>query len=109
MPEVMDWRHLTANDSYLVLASDGIFESLSPQNVCDLLRDENVRVNEMSKSSCSCPSSSSLAHRIAEEAYEKGSGDNLSAIVIPLNLTDICQETPWTEVILEDQPFGAVE
>ncbi|KAH7836737.1 hypothetical protein Vadar_004967 [Vaccinium darrowii] len=109
VPEVMDWRHLTPNDSYLVLASDGIFESLSPHNVCDLLRDENVRVNEMSKSSCACPSSSSLADRIAEEAYEKGSGDNLSAIVIPLNLTDICQETPWTEVILEDQPFGAVE
>ncbi|XP_058197311.1 probable protein phosphatase 2C 51 isoform X1 [Rhododendron vialii] len=89
VPEVIDWRHLTANDSYLVVASDGIFESLSPQNVCDLLRDADVQVNEMSKSSDSCSSSSSLADCIVKEAYKKGSGDNLSAIVIPLKFTGL--------------------
>lgn len=89
VPEVIDWRHLTANDSYLVVASDGIFESLSPQNVCDLLRDADVQVNEMSKSSDSCSSSSSLADCIVKEAYKKGSGDNLSAILIPLKFTGL--------------------
>ncbi|GMP42594.1 hypothetical protein CsSME_00012285 [Camellia sinensis var. sinensis] len=87
VPEVIGWRHLTANDCYLVVASDGIFESLKPQKVCDLLWDANVQVNEMSKSSCSCSSSSSLADRIVNKALKKGSRDNLSAVVIPLNFT----------------------
>ncbi|CAL5353163.1 unnamed protein product [Camellia sinensis] len=89
VPEVIGWRHLTANDCYLVVASDGIFESLKPQKVCDLLWDANVQVNEMSKSSCSCSSSSSLADRIVNKAFKKGSRDNLSAVVIPLNFTDV--------------------
>ncbi|OWM84575.1 hypothetical protein CDL15_Pgr008308 [Punica granatum] len=31
-PEVMDWQSLNINDSYLVAASDGVFEELSPQD-----------------------------------------------------------------------------
>ncbi|GMP90886.1 hypothetical protein CsSME_00041821 [Camellia sinensis var. sinensis] len=92
VPEVIGWRHLTANDCYLVVASDGIFESLKPQKVCDLLWDANVQVNETSKSSCSCSSSSSLADRIVNKAFKKGSRDNLSAVVIPLNFTGFPQE-----------------
>ncbi|XP_057460951.1 probable protein phosphatase 2C 51 isoform X2 [Actinidia eriantha] len=89
VPEVIGWRRLTANDSYLVVASDGIFESLTPQNVCDLLWDANIKENEMSESPFSCSSYSSLADCIINKAFEKGSGDNLSAIVIPLNFTGI--------------------
>ncbi|PSS06372.1 Protein phosphatase 2C 51 [Actinidia chinensis var. chinensis] len=89
VPEVIGWRHLTANDSYLVVASDGIFESLTPQNVCDLLWDANIKENEMSESPFSCSSYSSLADCIINKAFKKGSGDNLSAIVIPLNFTGI--------------------
>ncbi|KAL7172458.1 hypothetical protein ACSBR2_032032 [Camellia fascicularis] len=92
VPEVIGWRHLTASDCYLVVASDGIFESLKPQKVCDLLWDANVQVNEMSKSSCSGSSSSSLADRIVNKAFKKGSRDNLSAVVIPLNFTAFPQE-----------------
>ncbi|KAJ7977340.1 Protein phosphatase 2C family protein [Quillaja saponaria] len=32
-PEVTDWQPLTANDSYLVAASDGVFEKLSLQEI----------------------------------------------------------------------------
>ncbi|XP_028104144.1 probable protein phosphatase 2C 51 [Camellia sinensis] len=92
VPEVIGWRHLTANDCYLVVASDGIFKSLKPQKVCDLLWDANVQVDEMSKSSCSCSSSSSLADRIVNKAFKKGSRDNLSAVVIPLNFIGFPQE-----------------
>ncbi|CAK9178840.1 unnamed protein product [Ilex paraguariensis] len=37
VPEVTDWQPLTANDRYLVASSDGIFETLSSQDVCDML------------------------------------------------------------------------
>ncbi|KAG5006599.1 hypothetical protein JHK82_024542 [Glycine max] len=36
-PEVIDWQPLTANDGYLVVASDGVFEKMNVQDVCDLL------------------------------------------------------------------------
>ncbi|KAH7838354.1 hypothetical protein Vadar_025327 [Vaccinium darrowii] len=80
-PEVTDWQPLTANDSYLVVASDGIFESLKPQKVCNLLRDAHF---QDSKQSASCLELSSLANCIVRNAFEKGSTDNLSAVVVPL-------------------------
>lgn len=72
-PEVTGWQPLDANDRFLVLSSDGIFESLTPQDVCDLIHD-----------SSSCSPSSSLAECILNTALVKGSRDNLSIILVPL-------------------------
>ena len=72
-PEVTGWQTLDANDRFLVVSSDGIFESMTPQDVCDLIHD-----------SSSCSPSSSLAECIVNTAFEKGSVDNLSVIVVPL-------------------------
>ncbi|KAJ6773828.1 PROTEIN PHOSPHATASE 2C 51-RELATED [Salix purpurea] len=41
-PEFTGWRDLTASDSYLVVASDGIFESLKPQDVAELIFEWNL-------------------------------------------------------------------
>uniref|UniRef100_A0A5B7ATR6 PPM-type phosphatase domain-containing protein n=1 Tax=Davidia involucrata TaxID=16924 RepID=A0A5B7ATR6_DAVIN len=79
VPEVLGWRPLTPNDSYLVIASDGVFESLTPGDVCDLLWDANIQENDISKNSSSC--------YIVNTAFKKGSMDNLSAIVVPLKST----------------------
>ncbi|KAL8530487.1 hypothetical protein ACS0TY_007506 [Phlomoides rotata] len=75
-PEITGWRALAPENLHLVLASDGIFEALTPQNVCDLLHENvsehlSVRV-----------SASSLSDRIIRRAFVTGSTDNLSAIVI---------------------------
>lgn len=85
-PEFTGWRVLTANDSYLVVASDGIFESLKPQDVAELIFEWNLipERREESKLPLSCMFSESLAECIITIAYEKGSLDNLSAIVVPL-------------------------
>ncbi|KAJ4848091.1 hypothetical protein Tsubulata_047021 [Turnera subulata] len=87
-PDITDWQHITANDRYLVVSSDGIFESLTKRNVADLIVQRNLHVqgDQRSKlsSSSSCSSSSSLAECIVNVAYEKGSHDNLSVIVVPL-------------------------
>ncbi|XP_022865227.1 probable protein phosphatase 2C 51 [Olea europaea var. sylvestris] len=77
VPEVTGWRPLTSEDIYLVVSSDGIFETLTPQNVCDLLH------NEASKVSSECLLSSSLADCIIQTAFKRGSMDNLSVILIP--------------------------
>ncbi|KAM3373725.1 putative protein phosphatase 2C 51 isoform X1 [Capsicum galapagoense] len=91
-PEVTGWRRLSNEDWYVVIGSDGIFERLSPQDVCDILRGKHAVENKTSIDSSSCPSSSSLADCIVYNAFSKGSSDNLSVIVIPLR-----QESPSLE------------
>lgn len=86
-PEVMDWQSLAANDSYLVAASDGLFEKLGMQDVCDILWEVNDDGSAGSGTSPSCPFS--LADCIVETAFEKGSMDNIAANVVPLGSTDI--------------------
>lgn len=85
VPELTDWHPLTANDSYLVAASDGIFEKLSLQDVCDLLWEVQSHGPPRSELSTSC--SYSLADCIVNTAFEKGSMDNLAAVVVPLAST----------------------
>ncbi|XP_024635859.1 uncharacterized protein [Medicago truncatula] len=81
-PEVTDWQPLTANDSYLVAASDGVFEKLSVQDVCDLLWEVH-HLCDM-RSDCTSSASYSLADFIINTALKKGSMDNMAAVVVPL-------------------------
>ncbi|OVA05389.1 Protein phosphatase 2C (PP2C)-like domain [Macleaya cordata] len=81
-PEVTDWQPLIANDTYLVAASDGVFEKMTTQDICDLLWDVYSEKLEH-LSSCSY----SLADCIVKTAFEKGSMDNLAAVVVPLRST----------------------
>ncbi|XP_048138780.1 uncharacterized protein LOC115752001 isoform X2 [Rhodamnia argentea] len=89
VPEVMDWHALTSNDSFLVAASDGVFEKLSPQDVCDILWEAKSDDTTGSEISSSC--SYLLADCIVNTAFEKGSMDNMATIVVPLQSTDLSQ------------------
>ncbi|XP_054801635.1 uncharacterized protein LOC129305686 isoform X2 [Prosopis cineraria] len=82
VPEVTDWQALTANDSYLVAASDGVFEKMSLQDVCDMLWEVHSYSNPISEFSPSC--SYSLADCVVNTALKKGSMDNVAAVVVPL-------------------------
>ncbi|XP_023638549.1 uncharacterized protein LOC17887207 isoform X2 [Capsella rubella] len=88
-PEVMDWQPLLANDSYLVVSSDGIFEKLEVQEVCDRLWE----VNNQTSSGAGAPSycSISLADCLVNTAFEKGSMDNMAAVVVPLKSNLVTQ------------------
>ncbi|XP_062022295.1 uncharacterized protein LOC133738725 isoform X2 [Rosa rugosa] len=81
-PELTDWQTLTVNDTYLVAASDGVFEKMSLQDVCDLLWE--VRSFNPGRSDLSSSCSYSLADCIVGTAFEKGSMDNVAAVVVPL-------------------------
>ncbi|KAL5561831.1 hypothetical protein UlMin_031578 [Ulmus minor] len=89
-PELTDWQPLTANDSFLVAASDGVFEKLSLQDVCDLLWEVQTHGPLRSELSTSC--SYSLADCIVNIALQKGSMDNLAAVVVPLASTGILEK-----------------
>ncbi|XP_075099673.1 uncharacterized protein LOC107820295 isoform X10 [Nicotiana tabacum] len=88
-PEVTDWQPLTANDSYLVAASDGVFEKLSSQDICDILWNLHADFTVRSELTYSC--SYSLADCIVNAAFEKGSMDNMAAVVLPFRLNDSLQ------------------
>ncbi|KAK9069007.1 hypothetical protein SSX86_013123 [Deinandra increscens subsp. villosa] len=83
-PEMVSWRNMTANDRYLVVASDGVFESLTPENVCQLIQDEDIPENGTPYDRFPFLPSFSLAYCIVKTALQRGSTDNLSAIVVPL-------------------------
>ncbi|XVF32510.1 hypothetical protein REPUB_Repub17cG0089000 [Reevesia pubescens] len=93
-PEVTDWQSLTANDSYLVVGSDGVFEKLSLQDVCDLLWEvkNHGTVGSGMPSSCSL----SLADCLVNTAFEKGSMDNMAVVVVPLG-SDYLSQSLLTE------------
>lgn len=38
-PEMIGWQTLTNDKSFLVLGSDGIYEGLTPANVCAILHN----------------------------------------------------------------------
>ncbi|MFS7975760.1 putative protein-serine/threonine phosphatase, protein kinase CMGC-GSKL family [Helianthus anomalus] len=90
VPEVTDWQPLTANDSYLVAASDGVLEKLGPQDVCDLFWELDTHAPLELHYSPSC--SYSLADCIVDTALEKGSMDNVAAVVVPFGLEPLPTE-----------------
>lgn len=85
-----DWQPLTTNDSYLVVASDGMFEKLGLQDTCDLLWEVHSHGTERPGLSSSC--SYSLAECLVNTAVEKGSMDNAAAVVVPLGSIGISQK-----------------
>ncbi|BBH10266.1 Protein phosphatase 2C family protein [Prunus dulcis] len=97
-PELTDWQPLTVNDTYLVAASDGVFEKLNVQDVCDLLWE--VRSYDSGRSDLSSSCSYSLADCIVNTAFEKGSMDNVAAVVVPL------VSTGFSESLLKERSVG---
>ena len=64
-------RLIDHNSNYCVLASDGVWDVLNPDDVSKIIH-ETSNINNMAKA-------------IVEKAKEKGSEDNISCIVIELN------------------------
>ncbi|RXH92576.1 hypothetical protein DVH24_033472 [Malus domestica] len=95
-PELTDWQPLTVNDTYLVATSDGVFEKQSLQDVCDLLWE--ARSRHPTKLELYSAGSYSLADRIVSTAFEKGSMDNMAAVVVPLASFGFSQPEPLLRV-----------
>ncbi|KAL6505165.1 hypothetical protein OROGR_024982 [Orobanche gracilis] len=79
---VTDWIPLTTNDSYVIVASDGVFEKLTTQDICDILSEPLSQFTTSREFNSSCLYS--LADCIVNTAFEQGSMDNLAAITIPV-------------------------
>ncbi|KAM7252996.1 hypothetical protein ACFE04_025614 [Oxalis oulophora] len=88
-PEVTGWYPLSRNDTFLVVASDGLFERMSSQNVCDVLWDARYHDQTLDTAGLSSARSShSFAERLVDIGLEKGSTDNISVVVVPLDSTN---------------------
>ncbi|XP_015078599.1 probable protein phosphatase 2C 51 [Solanum pennellii] len=72
-PEVTDWLNLTSKDEFLVVASDGIFESLSTKKVCEFLYEAEDHSDL-----------TALSQQIVQKAFLEGSTENLSVVLVPL-------------------------
>ncbi|CAN1233032.1 Probable protein phosphatase 2C 51 [Linum perenne] len=102
VPEVTNWQPLTTSDSYLVVASDGVFEKLGSQEVCDILWEvPNCGAGKPGLSSHSY----SLAECLVETAFVKGSMDNIAAVVVPLG-PGIVSETLLKERCAEEEDIN---
>ena len=83
-PEFSEWIHLTVEHSYLVITSDGIFERMKLQDVCNLFH-QNVFLN-LTRDGEKL-GSQILADAIVDSALKSGSFDNLAALVYPLEFS----------------------
>lgn len=79
-PEVADWWSISGNDTFLVATSDGVFEKLTTQDACDILFQEKIRLDMIQEGI----SSTNLAELLLTHALERGTMDNVAAVVVPL-------------------------
>lgn len=87
-PEYFEWHEFTSADSFLIITSDGIFERMLPQDVCNLVQEKYRGFNNSSlrnKSAGATLDYKALANTVVKAAYKSGSYDNLAAVVYPLN------------------------
>jgi serine/threonine protein phosphatase PrpC len=106
-PEIRE-IDIQPNDNFLILSCDGIFERniISRQNAVDIVR-ESLQQNQNN------PNAAQIASQaLVQAAYNKGSGDNLSTIVVLLNssaVQQIDQPAPQEDPDISNQLISAVD
>lgn len=81
-PDIKVFPILNDLDEFIVLASDGIFDVMSSQEVVSFLH----RHHAINRSSSILPQHNILAKTLAEEAIRRGSLDNVSVIIVWLKI-----------------------
>uniref|UniRef100_A0A0E0RA86 protein-serine/threonine phosphatase n=1 Tax=Oryza rufipogon TaxID=4529 RepID=A0A0E0RA86_ORYRU len=81
-PELTEWQSLSANDTFLIASSDGVFEKMTMQDVCDLMLRVKLGVNQELGSFA--VTQRNLADYVVDLALEKGTTDNVAAVIVPL-------------------------
>uniref|UniRef100_M8BLP7 protein-serine/threonine phosphatase n=1 Tax=Aegilops tauschii TaxID=37682 RepID=M8BLP7_AEGTA len=81
-PELTGWQLLSANDSFLIASSDGVFEKMSMQDVCDMMLYAKYGVNQDFEPLAVVQQN--LADFIVHLALQKGTTDNVAAVIVPL-------------------------
>lgn len=75
-PEMFESR-LSAADEFLILACDGVWDVMSSQQAVDCVRGNLFRTNNNAEEA---------SKHLANEAFRRGSTDNISAVVITLEM-----------------------
>ncbi|CAD6256465.1 unnamed protein product [Miscanthus lutarioriparius] len=81
-PELTGWQILSENDTFLIASSDGVFEKMTMQDVCDLMLHAKFRVKH--DFGYSAMTQHNLADYLVHVALQKGTTDNVAAVIVPL-------------------------
>lgn len=76
-PDIKVFPILDDYDEFIVLASDGLFDAMSSQEVVSFLHRHAIN-----RASSFVPEHNILAKALAEEAIRRGSSDNVSVIIV---------------------------
>jgi len=81
LPEIFDYE-ISSNDKFLILGCDGVWDVFSNQDAVDFV------INEMKKDyryNIESSNVKNIAKKLAEEAINKGSTDNISVMILFFN------------------------
>ncbi len=83
VPEIFNYK-VNINSKFVILACDGVWDVLSSQDAVDfvLKEIENLKTN---KENFHTHNSRNIAKKLGEQALKKGSGDNISIIILFFN------------------------
>ncbi|XP_053131076.1 protein phosphatase 1E isoform X2 [Hemicordylus capensis] len=88
---------LDGSEDYLILACDGFYDTVSPEEAVKVVAD-HLQENQ--------GDSSMVAHKLVASARDAGSSDNITVIVVFLRdmsaAVSASQETEWTENSFQD-------
>ncbi|KQJ88071.1 uncharacterized protein LOC100827416 isoform X2 [Brachypodium distachyon] len=105
-PELTGWQLLSANDSFLIASSDGVFEKMTMQDVCDMMLHAKLGVNQGFETSV--VAQQNLADYIVHLALQKGTTDNVATVVVPLVSASSSVATIENELHLEENSRKSV-
>jgi serine/threonine protein phosphatase PrpC len=81
IPDIYDYD--TKNLKFVVIACDGVWDVMSNQEAVDFILSEiDLANNEYKNNFVNTKSRANIAYKLVQYAYEKGSHDNLTALVI---------------------------
>ncbi|GAA6036446.1 hypothetical protein JCM8097_003511 [Rhodosporidiobolus ruineniae] len=83
-PEIVKRVFKGDDFAYLLLLTDGITDSLSDQEICDLVRLEVSKTRELNNNPKAVASPERAAKRVVGFAEDVGAEDNLTCLCIPL-------------------------
>ncbi|CAK9233668.1 unnamed protein product [Sphagnum troendelagicum] len=111
-PEWTGWLKLDSqNYSHLIIASDGVFEKLTTDDICrvsSFAETTNVDSSREVVPARAEVSPKNMAQEIVDAAYLAGSMDNLAALVVPLHPRKFFDKYEFTEDF-EDMVSPTVE
>lgn len=81
---------LTKDSEFVVIACDGVFDVLEDEEVCNIVREEILSVRTLQSGEVK-GNVDGCAEKLVQESVDRGSTDNITALVIGLSPVSTCE------------------